>query len=135
VYYFNRLARTLHAPNQYDLSELKEIREKISSICIPDAFPTGSYVLHSFRPGYIYDGFSIETKPVEHIRRRGYAVVDDKIDLLWCDTGCVVTDRNETPLPSLLKILDADMSTEWDRQRCEAFFDDETNFAKRDSSL
>ena len=85
-------------------------------------------IVHKYTRFGAYCGFEVSTRPVETYRQRGTLILADYVDLETHDGEWWHPDVVETPVCSLIKAVDGDASHMWDRGRCEAFFDEESNF-------
>jgi hypothetical protein len=134
VAFFNLVQKAEAGAAIFDDGELSEVWTKICAIRLPDNVAPGSRVMHKYSsPPAVYEGFTLSSKPVESVRQRGMVFIDSHIDLRKGVMKSRIRPKEQTSIPSLLRVLEPNGISVWDRQKCEAFFDDDSNFMWHDA--
>jgi hypothetical protein len=109
--------------------EFGEIYSKIRAIRIPKCAPVGSRVVHKWADDR-YEGFRLTARPLEYVRQRGTCLVEDHLDLTHQLTH-FGRSIDVVAVSSLVRVLETGAPGTWNRKKCEAFFQDDSNFLFR----
>jgi hypothetical protein len=130
-------ASECYSPKGIPKDELTEVFVKARTIMVPQLKSPNTVVVHRGKIHDHYLGFTLEAANRPLQRFRGREIIDCLIDACVFYSLCLYEDQpkrgpsagSETFSRCLMNAIDGDNPKAWTKQRCEEFFNDDSNFA------